>query len=472
MSHRDEEALIRTLAGAARSAPEPVEDLVVAIGRQRRRRRRVRAQSVLAVAGMIAVVGGMAVVRDTLPNRGGEGVSMTQAAPPVDASENTEQPVQSGAGGPANRGATAPIDVRPVAEVWPMAVSTIPVRAADGYRYRPVTGLSATKLLLSAESSFERSGRLEVYDTADRSSTVLTTMPDTGVKGYFAGRFEVGSDYIAWWGGTPNDPDEWADFWVVPRSGGVARRVGEVTGDLSKVTRIAVTSDFFLWSVSGGGIYRMPLGGGSPERLGNTDGLHLLAWPLAADVGEREGEGGAGNQTRTVDLETGRTTEVSVPEGGRGFRCGPVWCFGQQGDAMVVQRPDGSDRRLLPGFSAGRGVVDRFGVMGPPFSEKRDAYVPLLTVYDAVTGLAAGISQMWEGGGGYGMGISSSPSSILYWDADKRTVEDCGTADGRGRPRPSGAPAPTGEGTVCTTREVGGGKEFTVVNLLAVPSTK
>ncbi len=472
MSHRDEEALVRTLACAARSAPEPVEDLVVAIGRQRRRRRRVRTQSVLAVAGMIAVVGGMAVVRDTLPNRGGEGVSLTQAAPPGGAAGDTEQPVQNGAGGPANREETVPIDVRPVAEVWPMAVSTIPVRAADGHRYRPVTGLSATKLLLSAESSFERSGRLEVYDTADRSSTVLTTMPVTGVKGYFVQDFEVGSDYIAWWGETPNDSDEWADFWVVPRSGGVAKRVGEVTGDLAKVTRIAVDSNFLLWSVSGGGIYRMPVSGGAPERLGNTDGLHLLTWPLAVDVGGREGEGGPENQTRTVDLETGRTTEVSVPAGGSGFRCGPVWCFGQQGDTAVVQRPDGSDRRLLPGFSAGRGVVDRFGMMGSPFSGERDAYIPLVTVYDAATGLAAGMSRMREGGGGYGTGISSSPSSILYWDADERTVEDCGTADAGGPPRPSGAPAPTGNGTMCTTREAGGGKELTVVNLLAVPSTK
>ncbi|MFF3440590.1 hypothetical protein [Streptosporangium sp. NPDC002721] len=471
MSHRDEEALVRTLAKAARSAPEPVEDLVVTIGRRRGRRRRVRAQSVLAVAAMIAVVGGMAVVRDTLPNRGGEGADMTQAAPPGDAGEDTGQPFLNGAGGPGNPREPAPVDVRPAAEVWPAAVSTIPVRTADGHRYRPVTGLSATRLLLSAESSFERSGRLEVYDTADRSSTVLTTMPVTGVKGYFVQSFEVGSDYIAWWGETPNDPDEWADFWVVPRSGGVAKRVGEVTGDLSKVTRIAVTSDFLLWSVSGGGIYRMPVGGGAPERLGNTDGLHLLAWPLAADVGEREGEGGTGNQTRTVNLETGQTTELSLPEGGRGFRCGPLWCFGQQGGAAVVQRPDGSDRRLLPEFSSG-GVFDRFGVMGTFAGEEPDAYVPVATVYDAVTGLAAGISRMREGGGGYGRGISSSPSSILYWDAGERTVEECETVDARRLPRPSGAPVPTGEATACTTREVGGGEEFTVVNLLAVPSTK
>lgn len=104
--------------------------------------------------------------------------------------------------------------------------------------------------------------------------------------------------------------------------------------------------------------------------------------------------------------------------------------------------------------------------------EDPDGYVPLLAVYDPVTGLAAGISQSREGSGSYGTGISSSPSSILYWDADKRTVRECETVDAGDLPRPSGAPAPTGKTEACTTKEVGGGEEFTVVNLLAVPSTK
>ncbi|MFC7646235.1 hypothetical protein ACFQX6_40840 [Streptosporangium lutulentum] len=86
-----------------------------------------------------------------------------------------------------------------------------------------------------------------------RKSTVLTDMPATGVKGYFVQGYEVGADSIAWWGETPNNSDRWADFWVMPRSGGTPKRVGEVTGDLSRVTRIGVTSDSVVWSVTGGG---------------------------------------------------------------------------------------------------------------------------------------------------------------------------------------------------------------------------
>lgn len=360
MNDRDEEALVRTLTRAARSAPEPVEDLVVTIGRQRRRRRRARVQSVLAVAGVIAVVGGMAVARDTLFSRGGEGVSMTQAAPsPREAGGESGAAPRNGAGETGAGGETPGIEVRPAAEVWPMAVSTIPTRSADGHRYRPVTGLSATELLLSAESSFERAGRLEVYDTVRRSGTVLTTMPVTGVKGYFVQNFEVGSDYIAWWGETPNNSDEWADFWVVPRSGGVAKRVGEVTGDMSKVTRIAVSSDSLLWSVSGGGIYRMPVGGGRPERLQNTDGLHLLAWPLAVDVGGREDNSGTRNQTRTVNLETGQITEVSVPEGGATSGAAPSGVSGCRGtrrwSSGRTVRTAGSCRGSVPGEESSTG---------------------------------------------------------------------------------------------------------------------
>ncbi|GAA2875394.1 hypothetical protein GCM10010517_36290 [Streptosporangium fragile] len=505
MDDRDEEALVRVLARAAESAPDPAEDLVSAVLRKRRRRTRVRAQTMLAVAGTIALVGGVVVAKDTFSSGGGDGATVSSATPP---SEDGATPVSDGERAAAEK--TARAQVRPVAEVWPEAVSTIPAKSADGRRYRPITGLSATELLLSAESSFEKAGRLEVYDTVSRRSTVLANMPATGVKGYFAQDFEVGADHIAWWGSTPGDPDEWADFWVVPRSGGTPRRVGEVTGDLSKVTRIAVTTDSLLWSVHGGGVYRLPLGGGNPERLRGTDGLHLLTWPLAADVGEREGEGGKENQSKVVNLETGQTTGVNVPGGVEALHCGPTWCFGEMKNTALVQRLDGSGRRLLPGFSTGfgvgDGVFDRFGKL-TIFSGDGAAggYAPVMTLYDPVSGVFAGISQQGKrGGGSFWRGISSSPSSIVYWDEGRKQVEECKTADPGGtvpsRPseapgpaatavpshpseapgpaatavpsRPSEAPAPTGPVTTCVTKDVGGGKEFTVVNLLAVPSTE
>ncbi|SNT61005.1 hypothetical protein SAMN05216276_108117 [Streptosporangium subroseum] len=470
MNDRDEAELIRMLARAAEAAPEPAGDLIGTIHRRRRQRTRRRVQSALAVAGVIAVIGGgTAVARGTFSNRGGEGQIVSKATSSTEGSPLfTPSP-----SGPPRRA------VRPAAEVWPSAVFKIPAKAADGWKYRPVTGLSATELLLTAESSFEKAGRLEVYDTTAGKSTVLANMPVTDTKGYFVQGYEVGAEYIAWWGETPNNSDKWADFWVVPRSGGTPKRVGEVTGDLSRVTRIAVTSDSIVWSVTSGGIYRMPISGGAPERIEGTEGLHLLSWPLAVDFGEKEGGDAFKNQSRVVNLETRQVTEVNVPDGVENLRCGPVWCFGGWGDGALVQRLDGSDRKILQGMSAGpeaKDVGGRFGSLGSYGDGERnaDGYAPVTVVYDPISDVMAGISKMDpSAGGGFGTGISSSPSSILYWDEGKKQVRECKTVDGRILPpASSGEPVPTGEGTVCSTNEVGGGKELTVVNLLAVPPTE
>ncbi|GAB2477427.1 hypothetical protein GCM10027187_51380 [Streptosporangium sandarakinum] len=478
MRDRNEEDLVRALRGAADDAPEPVGDLPTAITERRRRRSHRRARSVLAAAAVLVVIGGgTAVARDVFPSGGGEGVSITGAA--ADPSSPVADPSEAA-------GKTPEVSVDPVAEVWPKAVSTIPAKAADGWKYRPITGLSATELLLTAESSFEKAGRLEVYDTAARKSTVLAEMPGPpGVKGYFVQGVEVGADSIAWWGETPNNRDEWADFWVVPRTGGTARQVGEVTGAQAHVERIGVTADFVFWSVRAGGVYRMPLTGGSPEYITGTDGLHLLSWPWAFDVANgREGEDWDRNQTKLFNLETGQTTVVNAPDGARGLRCGPAWCFGASGDESIVQRTDGSDRRTLPGLSnmmehtplAGRfAFFSLSGVTGRDAAgeEIEDAHAPLAVVYDPVTGRTAGVGKRNpSGGGGIGTGTSSSPTSIIYWDEDRRQVEECKVEDVSSVPASPRDPAPTGKTRVCSTTEKGGGKELTVVNLLAVPPTE
>ncbi|GII01754.1 hypothetical protein [Planobispora takensis] len=483
MGGRSEADLVRTLAKAADAAPEPVGDLLGVIERRRVRRTRRRAQSILAVAAVITVIGGgTAVARGVFPHRGGEGPILADATATAVTSEKprpTPTPSRSGTKAPG-------ASIRPAAEVWPAAVSKIPAKAADGWKYRPITALSATELLLAAESSFEKAGRLEVYDTGSGSRTVLAETPGPeGVKGYFAQSFDVGAEHVVWYGETPNNGDKWADFWVVPRSGGTARQVGEVTGEQSEVDAVGVTADSVVWSVDKGGVYRMPLDGGTPERIEGTDGLHLVSWPWAADVGERDFRK---PQTRLVNLETMQVTEVKAPDGLTAFDCGLEWCFGSgdgEDDRAVVERADGSQHRTLPGLGAlggdivlarDMGLFHISGVVGLDGrgEEIEDHHVPLLALYDPLTGTLAGAGRRDPKGGGYGRGTSSSPTSIIYWDDDRRTVEKCRMVEADTAPasRPSGAPAPTGKIKSCETTEEGGGKEFTVVNLLAIPRTE
>ncbi|GAA3158577.1 hypothetical protein GCM10010466_56690 [Planomonospora alba] len=477
MNDRNEADLVRVLARAAETAPEPAADLLETVRRRRARRVRRSVRSALAVAAVIAVTaGGAAVMRGALSGGGGEGPVLGDA-PVTAVPERTER--SSRAPEPVRVG------IRPAAEVWPQAVSTIPAKAPDGWSYRPVTALSATELLLTALPSFEKAGRLEVYDTASGSRTVLTDMPGPpGVKGYFPQSVEVGAENIVWYGMSPNDGAGWADFWVVPRSGGTARRIGEVTGAPAEVDAIGVTADSVVWSVRAGGVYRMPLGGGTPERIEGTDGLHLLSWPWAADVGERDFQK---TQGRLVNLETGQVTEVRAPEGATTFRCGPQWCFGggdSEADRAVVERVDGSRRGVLPGLHARGGHlllardVGLFAVSGVVGRDERgeeveDPAAPVAALYDPATGALAGIGNRdGRGNGGYGLGVSSSPSAVVYWDAGIRTVERCETGSGKAVPRPSGTAGRTDESVLCGAVEQGGGKELTVVNLLAIPGTE
>ncbi|GGO77937.1 hypothetical protein [Nonomuraea cavernae] len=451
---RSEDDLIRTLRTAADQAGQPVVGLAGAVAARRRTRRvrqRVqRMQVALAAAAVVVVAGGTTAVLT------GTGERMEPAVTVATGPPRDERPLPQ---------------LKRAAEVWPGAAFKMPAKAADGWRYRPVTGLSATEVLLAAESSFEKAGRLEVFDASTGKTRVVGDMPaPDGVKGYFVQAVDVGEKYFVWYGETPNKPDKWADFWIMPREGGTARRVGKVTGELSHVEKVGVTDDSLVWSLRKGGVYRMPLTGGPAERIDGTDGLHLVSWPLA--VAYAPGESDRKNQSRVVDLETGTATDVQAETGTTELTCGPEWCFGVRGERTVMQRLDGSDSRLLPEglrfFGGGRILGDRFALLDAPLGgDPATRYLPSAVVYDAVTGLAGGISRVQpNGGGGFGAGTSSSPTTIVYWDEDERSEETCGTteppmtADVVGISRQ--------DGQVCVTRRKGGGKELTVLNLLAV----
>ncbi|MEU8251975.1 hypothetical protein [Nonomuraea sp. NPDC048916] len=448
---RSEENLIRTLRTAADQAGQPVAGLAGAVASRRRTRRvRQRTEMALAAAAVVIVAGGTTAVLTGTGGRADPAVIVT-TGPPRD-----ERPQ---------------VQVKRAAEVWPDAVFKMPAKSADGWKYRPVTGLSPTEVLLTAESSFEKAGRLEVFDASTGKARVVGDMPaPEGVKGYFAQAVDVGEKYFAWYGETPNNADKWADFWIMPREGGTARRVGEVTGEPSRVEKVGVTDDSLVWSVQKGGVYRMPLTGGAPERIDGTDGLHLVSWPLAVEYAP--GERGQKNQSRVVDLETGKSANVLAETGTTNLTCSAEWCFGVRGDRTIMQRLDGSDSKILPEgmrlLGGGRILGDRFALLDVPNGgDPVKQYIAPAVVYDPVTGLAGGISRVQpDGRASTGTGTSSSPTTIVYWDEGETREKTCGpteppmTADVVSVSRH--------DGQVCVTREKGGGKELTVLNLLAV----
>ncbi|GAA1286675.1 hypothetical protein Psi02_53580 [Planotetraspora silvatica] len=400
---RTEQDLRAALQEAAARAVDPA-DIADAVRVRRRRRTHRRHQAALASAVVVIVVaGGSAVLRG---GGGGSTDAGTTAAP------TTHATTASPASAPPSAGPAGP-DLRkflPARTVWPDAVFTIPAEAPDGSGYSPLTALSPTELLMIARTKFSKIDRLDVYDTGTGESRVITRMP-ASKKDYHQWRFEVGADYIGWYGTMLNGrKGGWADFWVAPRAGGAAIKVGEVTGDLSGVSAIGVSSDSFVWSIRPGGVYRMPITGGSPEKLAGTDGLWLQSWPWAVDVPPiRIGQVQDRNQSKLVNLETGETRTIIPPAGVKGLGCSIEWCLGRMGNAVIVMRPDGSGLSRIPVPSS-----YLLPPLGSHFAQMSGA-----VVYDLNTGKKAivGVRPV-----GYSWRATSS-SPLLSWEAGRGKLD-------------------------------------------------
>ncbi|MEU1388195.1 MULTISPECIES: hypothetical protein [unclassified Nonomuraea] len=138
-------------------------------------------------------------------------------------------------------------------------------------------------------------------------------------------------------------------------------------------------------------------------------------------------------------------------------QCDAQWCVGMLDGHAIVQRIDGAERRALPeGLrpQPGRTLLGGSYALFEVYDPDRDrSGVPIALLYDLTTGATAGIGARSVGvtSGNVGSGASSSaPSTTVFWDADEKSYERCAN---RG----------------CQVKTRGGGKEYTVLNLTAVP---
>ncbi|MDP4500413.1 TolB family protein [Nonomuraea turcica] len=390
---RTEDELAGALRAAATRAPE-AGDLLKAVAMRKRRRQRRRTQA-MAIACAAAVIGVGLATRSLFSG---------WAADPVIAPPSNVLPT------PTRTVTVSPEALRPAPnamaadKVWPKAVFTMPAKNADGWRYRPITSLSATKVLLSAESSFERAGKIEVYDSATRKSRVVTEVPRTpGLKDYIPQTMTTDGKTIAWFSFGRKNGMRLREIWTVPLTGGKPRLVTTLTGERAEIDAIAIDGDRIVWSEPGG-VWEIPIAGGVPEQIPGGAGLHLLTWPWAGDVAAGPGTGDR-NQTKMVDLSSGTALQIAVRPGTKGLRCGPSWCFGRNPKGGFVHRVDGTETRAVKGSDFGHRMS---------LTPILDRFVPLSSsVYDIATGKMAtvGMGSSWMG-----IGTSSEPSTIIYWE--------------------------------------------------------
>ncbi|MGW2160901.1 TolB family protein [Nonomuraea sp. NPDC001699] len=406
-----EDKLNRVLSGAAQRAPQAPAGLLATV-KTRHRRRRARSAAMHAAAAVVLVAGGVGVAVSAM------GAS-AEPAPAVGA---------VGATGTASR----PADriPPPVEKVWPQAVHKIPVRLPDGRAYYPQLLLDDRTLLVMTGVSDGRRQFLWAFDLGTGRARRIAEIPPTKGSAIFADGVAAGGGDIVWWAsykeaGGPRV----ARIWTVPATGGRPRPVTDVPlGDVMKqghINGLAVTGSDVVFAYEKGGVYRVPLSGGSPQRVEGTEGYHVLRWPwvgrhrgkavfrdlLNVETGERRDavvkadeevrcgvERCAGVAVRYETVKVERPRDRS----GKEIRCGARRCPDTTRVQTILRRfvrdRDGSHERELPrNFQQGDDApLERFF--------KVDLMAPgnqsVLTLYDADTGTSADLGVRPDAQGG------------------------------------------------------------------------
>ncbi|GAA1644125.1 hypothetical protein GCM10009733_046520 [Nonomuraea maheshkhaliensis] len=315
-----EDKLSRVLSGAALDAPQAPAGLLAAV-KTRHRRRRARSAALTAAAAVVLVAGGVGVVVNTL------GVA-AEPRPAVSA---------TGEGGP-------PVDKvpPPVEKVWPQAVHKIPARLPDGRKYYPQLLLDDRTLLVMTGVSDGQRQYLWSYDLGTGRPERIAEIPSTKGSAIFADDVAAGGGHIVWWASVKEKGGpRVARIWTVPATGGRPRRVADVPlGDVMKeghIQGLTVTGSDVAFSYEKGGVYRVPLSGGSPQPVKGAERHHILSWPW---VGVHQGKS---IFREVLNVETGARNEAVVKTGEE-VRCGVERCWGTLGRYETIKVPERRDR--------------------------------------------------------------------------------------------------------------------------------
>ncbi|MBB5078791.1 TolB family protein [Nonomuraea endophytica] len=406
-----EDQLSRVLSGAAHRAPQPPEGLLATV-KTRHRRRRARMAAVRTAAAVVLVAGGVGAVVSAL------GAS----AEPYPAVSATGRPEAS------------PDKIPPLIEkVWPQAVHKIPAKLPDGRAYYPQLLLDDRTLLVMTGVSDGKRQFLWSYELSTGRPRQIAEIPPTKGSAIFADGVAAGGGNIVWWAsykeaGSPRV----ARIWTVPATGGQPRPVTDVPlGNVMKqghIDGLTVAGSDVIFAYEKGGVYRVPLSGGSPQPVKGAERHHILRWPWVgvhrgkaifrelfnAETGERrDAVVKADEEVRCgVDRCAGvavryKTVKAERPRdrSGKEIKCGTRRCPDTARSQTILRRfvrdRDGSHERELPnsfqtGDDAGLERFFKVTLRGPGDQT-------VLTLYDADTGRSADLGIRRDAKGSMGI---------------------------------------------------------------------
>jgi hypothetical protein len=375
MRQQLEDELERVMRAAGESAPRPDPNLVGQIDERGLRRRRNRLRTVMACGTAVVAVGVAGVAIEVIRPAGFDpaGGDTVQTKP-----EPKQEPDK-----PADK-ARIPL----AKDVWPQAVHQIPRKLPDGRTIFPQTFLDADTLLITTQSSFEKSDELYEYDLKTQATEEVAKVDSPG----FANDFTVGDGWVVWWANVEDSKRPGTEIWGVPLAGGQARRLVVAPG--SGIDFLAVGEGQVHWSYSGKEkqVYSAPLtGDGEAQAIPDSKGYHIVSWPWIGSPGEQMDSRSTTGEEQEIlyrtlrNVETGETRTTTNLKGT--WSCGLSWCVGMSKDKSYAQRRDGSGRKSFDNVDL------RFITAMVPVPVRDRFFVDMSTVADTHTGKTGRLDQ-------------------------------------------------------------------------------
>ncbi|MGN9844455.1 TolB family protein [Nonomuraea sp. H19] len=386
MTKELEDDLRRVISGASERAPHPPTGFPAQI-MARSRRRRTRAQALVAALAVVIVAGGAGVaVRGVGDDRA------TTAAHPTPASSPT-------AGLPD-----------PIEKVWPQAVRTIPAKLPDGTTFRPWLFLDDHTVLLFTWKSLEKPDALYAYDLETGQTRKIVDIP-TSKKGYASG-YAVGGGRVIW----QTIEGTRMRLWSVPITGGKPAAIATGGPIKGRADALAVAGDKLAFSLSEGGVFTVPLEGGSVTPVAGADRHHILGWPWVGTPDVAPDNVAAFGVV--LNVETGETRKAFVRPGDKFVRCGVTTCVGMtSGGKPFYRQRDGSQEREIPRLAWIGLADDRIVAIDLPRPPGGQA------LFDLTTGKSGDLGLRPEAEGGTGrIGPGFPNDRLVAYERDGRYV--------------------------------------------------
>jgi hypothetical protein len=323
-------------------------------------------------------------------------------------------------------------------KVWPEAIHRLPAKLPNGAEYQVFAVLGGDRYLVRKES--EKGARTDswspwVYDVRTGDLTFLGNSASSSGSSTTDWATVIGDRAVWFQVSRRNGSELDATVWAARLDGaGEPQLIATVAGHGSAPHFIGVVGDSIYWDEAGllgeksAAIYRLPVSGGTPQRVPDSAGYRLFTLSPWADTQDHlhMREGNFPREGVLWNVETGERRAWRAHAQSRTVTCAPLLCTGLGTNGRhFVQRLDGTGYQELPylvdDFHPGAALEGRFSVGTVVTSHGNNRWY----VWDLTTGKAGTVSADPPDGDdpdGREATYRGFEQATLQWATDEQTI--------------------------------------------------